>query len=328
MKIGNVEIKSKFILAPLAGYTDGVYRLIAKSCGAGLVYTEMISCKGILYDSLKTKEYTVIDDAERPVALQLFGSDISDMVAAVKKINHLNYDILDINMGCPVKKVVNAKAGSYLLRDLSYLEKMVKEVVKVSAKPVSVKIRLGYDTKNHVEIARAAERGGAALLAVHGRTKAQGFKGSVDYEAIREVKKAVKIPVAGNGDVRSVSDLEKMLSTGVDFVMIGRASIGNPWIFAEFAAYLEKKEFIPPSIATRLNLLKQHFLAKAKAKGDRCAVLEIRSLAAYYVKGLAGAKEFRISLAGIKDRETFLNILDQLTKKVTCNAYCGNEDQR
>ena len=239
MKIGNVEIKNKLILAPLAGYTNQVYREICHDLGAALTYTEMISDKGLLYENEKTWDLCFIKEEERPVSLQLFGGNIEEMVKAAKLIDERsNCDIIDINMGCPVKKVLKSGSGSYLIQDTKYLEQMVRSIVDNVSKPVTVKVRIGWDHSsiNHIEIAKAAERGGASAICVHGRTKSDFYSGTVNLQAIREVKENVNIPVIGNGDVKTVEDLQNMLDTGVDFVMIGRASLGNPWIFEEFNA--------------------------------------------------------------------------------------------
>ena len=221
MNIGNVKIKNRLVLAPLAGYTNTVYRKICHDLGAGLTYTEMISDKGLLYDNDKTWDLCFIDPNEHPTSLQLFGGNIEEITKAAILIDKkTNCDIIDINMGCPVKKDLKELKRNFV----NYIEKMVRSIVDNVSKPVTCKIRLGWDHKtiNHIEIAKACERGGASAICVHGRTKSDFYSGKVNLEAIKEVKENVNIPVIGNGDVKSIEDLENMLATGVDFVMIGR----------------------------------------------------------------------------------------------------------
>lgn len=312
MKIGNIEIKSKLILAPLAGYTNLVYRKICHDMGAALTYTEMISDKGLLYENDKTWNLCDIDENEHPVSLQLFGGNIEELTKAAIMIDKKsNCDIIDINMGCPVKKVLKSGSGSYLLKDVDYLEKMVRSVVENVSKPVSVKIRIGWDHQsiNHIEIAKAIERAGASLICVHGRTKSDFYGGKVNLDAIREVKENVGIPVIGNGDVKTIEDLDNMLATGVDFVMIGRASLGNPWIFKEFNAHLENKEYIKPTDEEKILFLLDHLNKLVKLKGEKIAILEMRSLAAWYVKGMKNSKEFKLKLINIKTVEEFNQIV-------------------
>lgn len=312
MKIGNVEIKNKLILAPLAGYTNQVYREICHDLGAALTYTEMISDKGLLYENEKTWDLCYIKEEERPVSLQLFGGNIEEMVKAAKLIDERsNCDIIDINMGCPVKKVLKSGSGSYLIQDTKYLEQMVRSIVDNVAKPVTVKVRIGWDHSsiNHIEIAKAAERGGASAICVHGRTKSDFYSGKVNLQAIKEVKENVSIPVIGNGDVKTVEDLQNMLDTGVDFVMIGRASLGNPWIFEEFNAYLNGKEYTYPSDEQKIKFLLSHLEKLVDLKGEKIAILEMRSLAAWYVKGMKNNKEFKLKLVNITTIKEFKQIV-------------------
>ena len=312
MKIGNIEIKNKLILAPLAGYTNQVYREICHDLGAGLTYTEMISDKGLLYENEKTWDLCYIKEEERPVSLQLFGGNIEEMVKAAKLIDERsNCDIIDINMGCPVKKVLKSGSGSYLIQDTKYLEQMVKSIVDNVSKPVTVKVRIGWDHNsiNHIEIAKAAERGGASAICVHGRTKSDFYSGKVNLDAIREVKENVSIPVIGNGDVKTIEDLQKMLDTGVDFVMIGRASLGNPWIFSEFNAYLNNEVYVYPTDEEKIKFLLSHLEKLIKLKGEKIAILEMRSLAAWYVKGMKNNKEFKLKLVNITTEKEFKQIV-------------------
>lgn len=312
MKIGNVEIKNKLVLAPLAGYTNTVYRKICHDLGASLTYTEMISDKGLLYENDKTWDLCYIDKEEHPTSLQIFGGNIEELTKAAILIDkRSDCDIIDINMGCPVKKVLKSGSGSFLLQDVDYLEKMVKSVVQNVSKPVTVKIRIGWDHKsiNHIEIAKAIERAGASAICVHGRTKSDFYGGKVNLDAIREVKENVNIPVIGNGDVKTTEDLDEMIKTGVDLVMIGRASLGNPWIFKQFNAHLNNQPYTKPTDEEKIRFLLNHMDMLLKLKGEKIAILEMRSLAAWYVKGMKNNKEFKLKLVSITTVEQFKNIV-------------------
>ncbi len=314
MKIGSVDISGKLFLAPMAGYTNAVYRNICKNFGASMTFTEMISDKGLLYENDKTWDMCYINEYEKPVALQLFGSNIDEMAkAAILIDSKSNCDIIDINMGCPVKKVVKAGSGSAMLQNVSHLEQLVKAVVSAVNKPVTVKIRIGWDHSsiNCVEVARAIERAGASAIIVHGRTKTDFYSGNVNYEAIKQVKETVKIPVIGNGDIKSIEDLQKMIDTGVDAFMIGRASLGNPWIFKELDCYLKNIPYCKPSDEERINILKEHTKDLISLKGEKIAILEMRSLAAWYVKGMANNKEFKQKLVNIKTKTEFDMIIKE-----------------
>lgn len=314
MKIGNVEIKNKLILAPLAGYTNQVYRQICHDFGAGLTYTEMISDKGLLYENDKTWNLCYIKDEEKPVSLQLFGGNIDEIVKAAQLVDkRSNCDIIDINMGCPVKKVLKSGSGSYLLQNVEYIEQLVRNVVNNVSKPVTVKIRIGWDHQsiNHIAIAKAIERGGASAICVHGRTKSDFYSGKVNLEAIKEVKQNVNIPVIGNGDIKTIDDLKNMLDTGVDFVMIGRASLGNPWVFKEFNAYMNNENYTPPTDEEKIKLLIYHMRQLVELKGEKIAILEMRSLAAWYVKGMKNNKDFKLKLINITTVNDFLDIIKE-----------------
>lgn len=314
MKIGNVEIKNKLILAPLAGYTNQVYRQICHDFGAGLTYTEMISDKGLLYENDKTWNLCYIKDEEKPVSLQLFGGNIDEIVKAAQLVDkRSNCDIIDINMGCPVKKVLKSGSGSYLLQNVEYIEQLVRNVVNNVSKPVTVKIRIGWDHQsiNHIAIAKAIERGGASAICVHGRTKSDFYSGKVNLEAIKEVKQNVNISVIGNGDIKTIDDLKNMLDTGVDFVMIGRASLGNPWVFKEFNAYMNNENYTPPTDEEKIRLLIYHMRQLVELKGEKIAILEMRSLAAWYVKGMKNNKDFKLKLINITTVNEFLDIIKE-----------------
>lgn len=314
MYIGNVKIEGKLALAPLAGYTNKVYRKICHDMGASLTYTEMISDKGLLYENEKTWKLCEIDKNEHPTALQLFGGDIDELTKAAKLIDaRSDCDIIDINMGCPVKKVLKAGSGSSLLRNVEYLEKMVRSVVQNVSKPVTVKMRIGFDhnSLNYLEVAKAIERAGAKAICVHGRTKSDFYSGKVNLEAIKEIKENVSIPVIGNGDVKTVEDLDNMLKTGVDLVMIGRASFGNPWIFEEFNAHLNNMPYVKKTDKERIEFLLYHLSELVKLKGETIAILEMRSLASWYVKGMKNNKEFKQKLINIKTVQEFKQIITE-----------------
>lgn len=314
MYIGNVKIEGKLALAPLAGYTNKVYRKICHDMGASLTYTEMISDKGLLYENEKTWKLCEIDKNEHPTALQLFGGDIDELTKAAKLIDaRSDCDIIDINMGCPVKKVLKAGSGSSLLRNVEYLEKMVRSVVQNVSKPVTVKMRIGFDhnSLNYLEVAKAIERAGAKAICVHGRTKSDFYSGKVNLEAIKEIKEIVSIPVIGNGDVKTVEDLDNMLKTGVDLVMIGRASFGNPWIFEEFNAHLNNIPYVKKTDKERIEFLLYHLSELVKLKGETIAILEMRSLASWYVKGMKNNKEFKQKLINIKTVQEFKQIITE-----------------
>ena len=314
MYIGRVKIEGKLALAPLAGYTNKVYRKICHDMGASLTYTEMISDKGLLYENEKTWKLCEIDKNEHPTALQLFGGDIDELTKAAKLIDaRSDCDIIDINMGCPVKKVLKAGSGSSLLRNVEYLEKMVRSVVQNVSKPVTVKMRIGFDhnSLNYLEVAKAIERAGAKAICVHGRTKSDFYSGKVNLEAIKEIKENVSIPVIGNGDVKTVEDLDNMLKTGVDLVMIGRASFGNPWIFEEFNAHLNNMPYVKKTDKERIEFLLYHLSELVKLKGETIAILEMRSLASWYVKGMKNNKEFKQKLINIKTVQEFKQIITE-----------------
>lgn len=314
MLIGNVKVEGKVILAPLAGYTNMVYRRLMKQAGASLVYSEMISAKGLLYENDKTWDLTMIDENEHPVSLQLFGGEVEDLVrASILLDRNTNCDIIDLNMGCPVKKVLKAHSGAYLLQDVMNVEKIVGAVVKAVTKPVTVKIRAGWDHEhiNCVDVARACERAGASAIAIHGRTKTDLYHGKVNLDYIKMVKDSVNIPVIGNGDIKSLNDAIKMLEyTNVDAIMIGRGSLGNPWLITEIDCYLQNKPYTSPTKEEKIKVMLKHLQDLIALKGERLAILEMRSLAAWYVKGFSNSKEFRQRL---RDINTYLEF-QEITK--------------
>ena len=308
-------LKGKVVLAPLAGYTNIAYRKIAKEMGASLVYSEMVSAKGLIYENDKTLEYLDTIPFEHPLAIQIFGGNIEEMVKASKiVIDTHNADILDINMGCPVKKVLKQEAGSFLLKDPNKIYEMVRRIVEISDIPVSVKIRAGWDHNsiNCVEIAKLVEKAGASFITIHGRTKSDLYSGHVNLDYIKMVKDAVSIPVIGNGDIKTVEDAQKMIDyTGVDAVMIGRATLGNPWFIKELVNYFNgiKDYKVIPTRQEKIEMIKYHFEELKKIKDEHIAILEIRSLAAWYVKNLRNVKRFKLALNHVKTSEEFYDLL-------------------
>ena len=317
MKIGNIELKNKIILAPLAGYTNSSYREIMKEMGASLVYTEMVSAKGLIFENDKTFEYIKSLDTERPIAIQLFGGDISDLIKATKIVTESGYaDIIDINMGCPVKKVIKQGAGSALLQDPSKIYEMVKAVTSNTTLPVTVKIRAGWDHSsiNCVEVAKTIEKAGASAITIHGRTKSDLYSGKCNLDYIKLVKDSVNIPVIGNGDVKCIEDAIKMFEyTNVDAIMIGRATLGNPWIIRDLVDYFDGKELKPfPTKQERIDMILRHYQDLKKLKCEHIALLEMRSLAIWYLKGIKDTKKYRLSIMQTKTEEEFLKIIDDI----------------
>ncbi len=297
MKIGNFTTKNNVFLAPLAGVTDLPFRLLCKALGCGMMTTEMVSAKGLVYKNKNTTQLLHIHEAEHPIGVQLFGSEPDIMAQAVRMLEPLAFDFIDINMGCPVPKIFNNGEGSALLKDPQRIEAIVKAVSSATQKPVTVKIRKGVDENsvNCVEVAKRIEAGGGAAVAVHGRVRAQYYSGQADWDCIRQVKEAVSIPVIGNGDVTNPETAKQMLEeTGCDGVMIGRAAMGNPWIFQQVATYLETgKHLPPPSSRDRMTLALRHMDMLVAYKGPDVGVREMRKHMAWYTKGLPHAAHIR-----------------------------------
>ncbi len=297
MKIGNVELSSPVILGPMAGVTDLPYRLICKKYGVGLLVTEMVSCKALYYKDKKSERLMEIREEERPVALQIFGSDPQIMAAVVSQINDHNHDIIDINMGCPAPKIVNNGDGSALMKTPDLSEEIVRAVVAASKKPVTVKIRKGWDADsvNAVDIAKRAEAAGAAAIAVHGRTRDQLYMGKADWSIIKAVKEAVSVPVIGNGDIFSIEDAVRMKDeTNCDGLMIARGAQGNPWILRQVSHYLKTGEKLPdPTPEEKVHEALRHFERLVEYKGEHIGVLEMRKHAAWYLKGIRGGATIR-----------------------------------
>ena len=315
-KIGNVEIKNNVVLAPMAGISNSAYRTIIKEMGAGLIVAEMVSDKAIMYGSKKTVDMLYMTDFERPISQQIFGSDKDSFVIAAKYIyENMKPDIIDINMGCPVPKVaISSQAGSALLKDPNKVYEIVKAVVESVPIPVTVKIRSGWDENsiNAIEIAKVIESAGASAITIHPRTRSQGYSGRANWDIIKQVKESVNIPVIGNGDINTCYDAKRMIDeTGCDAIMIGRGVLGNPWLIKECVDYLEKG--IEPkdvSLEEKINMIKKHLDLLIKTKPYKVAMLEIRSHAAWYLKGLPNAKELKENIFKTKTKEELIELLD------------------
>lgn len=316
LRIGNVELDNQVILAPMAGVTDLPFRLLCKEQGAGLLCMEMVSAKAIYYNSKNTEELMEIRPQECPVSLQLFGSDADIMAEMAKRIEERPFAILDINMGCPVPKVVNNHEGSALMKNPKLVEEIVYKVSRAISKPVTVKIRRGFDDAhlNAVEIAQIAESAGAAAVAVHGRTREQYYAGKADWDCIRDVKKAVKIPVIGNGDIVDAQSAKAMLNhTGCDGIMIGRGAQGNPWIFKEVVTYLETG--IIPERPTREEVrrtVEKHARLQLEIKGEYIGVREMRKHLAWYTTGYPNSARFRQMINTMETMDELLKGLDTI----------------
>lgn len=298
LKIGNITMNNNVVLAPMAGVCNPAFRLIAKQFGAGLVCAEMVSDKAILMGNEKTLEMLYVDEQEKPLSLQIFGGDKDSLVAAAKYVDqNTTADIIDINMGCPAPKITKVDAGSKWLLDPKKIEEMVSAVVKVVKKPVTVKMRTGWDEEHiyAIENAQAVERAGGQAVAIHGRTRMQMYEGNANWDIIRDVKNAVNIPVIGNGDVASPEDAKRMIDeTGVDGVMIGRAALGNPWMLYRTVHYLTTGELLPePNGREKIDVAIQHMERLIRLKGERTGVAEMRKHAAWYVKGLRGSAKVK-----------------------------------
>ena len=297
-KIGNVTIKNKVVMAPMAGISNSAYRRICKEMGCGLIYAEMVSDKAISFGNKKTIDMLYMTDFERPIAQQIFGTDVESFVTAAKYIEEtMHPDIIDINMGCPVPKVaVRAQAGSALLKNPQKIKEIVSAVVNAVKVPVTVKIRSGWDNKhiNAVEVAKICEEAGASAICVHPRTRSQGYSGKADWNIIKEVKENVTIPVIGNGDIKTPEDAAKMLNeTGCDAVMIGRGLLGNPWLIKNTLLLLNNKKYTLATKEDKIKMCIKHLEYLRQTKPEKLAILEIRSHLSWYLKGIEGANNIK-----------------------------------
>ena len=314
LQIGNVKLENDLILGPMAGVTDLPFRLLCKEQGAGLLCMEMVSAKGIMYNNKNTKFLLTIDERERPVSLQLFGSDADIISEQAKRIEELPFDILDINMGCPVSKIVNNGDGSALMKNPLLAGEIIEKTARAIQKPVTVKIRKGFDEEhiNAVEMAHIAQESGAAAIAVHGRTREQYYSGKADWEIIRKVKEAVKIPVIGNGDVWTPQDaIDMRKQTGCDGVMIGRGAQGNPWIFKQILHYEQTGELLEkPSPQEVTEMILRHAKMQMEFKGEYTGMREIRKHAAWYTAGYKNSAKLR---GKINETETYEELKELLS---------------
>ncbi|MFV0381136.1 MAG: tRNA dihydrouridine synthase DusB [Breznakia sp.] len=315
-KIGDIEIQNKIVVAPMAGVSNLAFRSICKEFGAGLIYTEMLSDKALYFDNIKTLAMSQIAEQEHPISMQLFGHDRDSMVYAAKLLDtQTDCDIIDINMGCPVHKIVKSNAGSALMKDGAYAVSLVEEIVKNVKKPVTVKMRIGWDDQNQncIALAKALECVGVKAIALHARTRTQMYEGKADWRYIKEMKQALSIPVIGNGDIKSVEDMQRMLKeTGCDAVMIGRGVLGNPWLLKECEYYLKTNQQLETiSYQEKFALILQHAKRLCALKGESVGIKEMRGHAAWYIKGLPLSHRVKEKISNMKTYQELLMILKE-----------------
>ena len=322
-KIGNITIKNQVVLAPMAGISNSAYRRICKEMGCGLVYAEMVSDKAIMYGNQKTLDMLKMTDEERPLAQQIFGTDVDSFVkAAIYVYENMHPDIIDINMGCPVPKVaLRAQAGSALLKNPDKIFEIVKAVVEAVPIPVTVKIRSGWDKEhiNAVEVAKIIEKAGASAICVHPRTRSQGYSGKADWNIIRQVKESVLIPVIGNGDIKTPMDAKRMLfETHCDAIMIGRGVLGNPWLIKNTLRYLNGEELFPVTIEDRIRMCLKHLNLLKELKDEKIACLEIRNHIGWYFKGIKGSNDIKNKVYQTSNIHDIISILIEFEEEVLC----------
>lgn len=320
LQIGNVRLDGNLVLGPMAGVTDLPFRVLCKEQGADLIYTEMVSAKGIMYNNKNTEVLLEVAEEERPVALQLFGSDPQIMSEMAKKIEPRNFDIIDINMGCPVPKVVNNGEGSALMKNPKLIGEIVSAMTKILEKPVTVKIRKGFGAEdcNAVEVAKVLEESGAAAVAVHGRTREQYYSGQADWEIIRKVKEAVSIPVIGNGDIFAPEDAKRMFEeTGCDAVMLARGVRGNPWLFHQTKVFLETGEVPPkPPIEEVIETIIRHAHMQVEYKGDYIGMREMRKHVAWYTTGYPKSTKLRNKINEVETIDDLRFLMEAYAKSI------------
>jgi nifR3 family TIM-barrel protein len=319
-QIGSVEIPNRVVVAPMAGITNSAFRVTVKEFGAGLVVCEMISDRGIQLRNKKTLEMLFIDETEHPLSIQIFGGNKASLVEAAQFVaENTTADIIDINMGCPVNKIIKAEAGAKWLLDPDKVYEMVHAVSSAIDKPVTVKMRIGWDEQHvfAVENAQAAEAAGAAAIGMHGRTRVQMYEGSADWDVLKQVKQSITIPFMGNGDVKTPEDAKRMLEeVGADAVMIGRAALGNPWMIHRTKQYLETGELLPePTPREKISTAKLHLERLADLKGEKIASREFRQHAAYYLKGISRAAKVKAAINQAEDKQTIFDLLDAFVEK-------------
>lgn len=318
LKIGSVILENNILLAPMAGITNLPFRIMCEKFNPGLVCTEMVSSKGLFYDDKKTEKLLNTKNEKRPVAVQIFGNDIEAMACSAKKISKIA-DIIDINMGCPAPKVVKNGDGSKLMLDIELSRKIIQAVVENSSVPVTVKIRKGWD-KDHInciEFAKMAEQAGACAITIHGRTRDEFYSGTADWEIIKKLKQEVSIPVIGNGDIKSPQDALKMFEyAGVDGIMIGRAAIGNPWIFMQIQEYLQNGKIIEISNEKRLKIILEHIELQVEELGENTGIKEMRKHMTYYLKGLKDASAIRQKINTIETKNELVECITEYFKNI------------